>query len=286
MWQNCGRLSWKTDDEHFTFATLSAVWNMPVNSVGWAQHAAHCSKICAKAAEQWSKGTLTHCIPVCNELDEQGKKDANFISTIITGDECRCLGTTLRRNSGRLSGRLLFHQDGRWMENSIATFWGDWGKTSGANVQTSGATTPGPCIMTTLRLTRRLLCSSFRTSMTTVIPHPPYSPDLAPCDYFLFLKMKLKLKGWHFDSSEEIQTESEDMIKSLMRNDFQQCFRSWKSHWDRCINAEGNYFEGNGGKYNFRSVVKLWQRNCGNFWVAPRTWGVSKTDHQVAKIRY
>jgi hypothetical protein len=30
---------------------------------------------------------------------------------------------------------------------------------------------------------------------TTVIPHPPYSPDLAPCDLFLFPKMKLKLKG-------------------------------------------------------------------------------------------
>jgi hypothetical protein len=60
--------------------------------------------------------------------------------------------------------------------------------------------------------------------MTTVIPHPPYLPDLAPCDYFLFLKMKLKLKGWHFDSSEVIQTESQDTMKTLMRNDFQQCF--------------------------------------------------------------
>jgi hypothetical protein len=44
------------------------------------------------------------------------------------------LGTTPRWNSGRLSGKLLFHHDRQWMENSIATFWGDWGKTSGANV--------------------------------------------------------------------------------------------------------------------------------------------------------
>jgi transposase len=40
-----------------------------------------------------------------------------------------------------------------------------------------------------------------------VIPRPPYSPDLAPCDIFLFLKMKLKLKGCRFDTSEEIQAE-------------------------------------------------------------------------------
>jgi transposase len=28
-----------------------------------------------------------------------------------------------------------------------------------------------------------------------IVPHPPYSPDLAPCDFFLFPKLKMKLKG-------------------------------------------------------------------------------------------
>jgi len=57
--------------------------------------------------------------------------------------------------------RNLFHQD-RWsMENSIVTFWGNWGKTSGTNVQMSDATTPGPCFVTTLQLTCRLLHGSF-----------------------------------------------------------------------------------------------------------------------------
>jgi hypothetical protein len=41
-----------------------------------------------------------------------------------------------------------------------------------------------------------------------VIPHLPYSTDLAPCDFFLLLKMKLKLKGRRFDTIEEIQGES------------------------------------------------------------------------------
>jgi hypothetical protein len=40
-----------------------------------------------------------------------------------------------------------------------------------------------------------------------VIPHPLYSPDLAPCDFLLFPKMKLKLKGRQFDTIEEIQAE-------------------------------------------------------------------------------
>jgi hypothetical protein len=40
-----------------------------------------------------------------------------------------------------------------------------------------------------------------------VIPHPPYSPDLATYDFFLFPKMKLKLNGRRFDTIEEIQAK-------------------------------------------------------------------------------
>jgi hypothetical protein len=43
----------------------------------------------------------------------------------------------------------------------------------------------------------------------TVIPHPPYSPDLTPCGFFLFPKMKLELKGCRFDAIEKIQAESQ-----------------------------------------------------------------------------
>jgi hypothetical protein len=42
-----------------------------------------------------------------------------------------------------------------------------------------------------------------------VIPHPPYFTELAPCDFILFPKMKLKPKGRQFYTAEEIQAESE-----------------------------------------------------------------------------
>jgi hypothetical protein len=48
-----------------------------------------------------------------------------------------------------------------------------------------------------------------------VIPHPPYSPGLAPCDFFLFPKMKLKLKGCQFDTTEETQAESQRVLDTL-----------------------------------------------------------------------
>jgi len=68
------------------------------------------------------------------------------------------------------------------------------------NVQTSGATTPRACIMTMLRITCRLLCSSFwllriRQSSPTLPTHR----TLPPVIFFLFPKIILKLKGWSFD---------------------------------------------------------------------------------------
>jgi hypothetical protein len=44
------------------------------------------------------------------------------------------------------------------------------------------------------------------------IPHPPHLPDLAPCDFFLFPKVKLRLKGPRFDTVEEIQDESQRVL--------------------------------------------------------------------------
>jgi hypothetical protein len=49
-----------------------------------------------------------------------------------------------------------------------------------------------------------------------VIPHPPYSPDVAPCNFFLFPKMKLKLKGCRFDTTEEIQGSVSTCGKELL----------------------------------------------------------------------
>jgi hypothetical protein len=47
------------------------------------------------------------------------------------------------------------------------------------------------------------------------VPHLPYSADLAPCDFFLFPKMKLKLKGCWFVIIEEIQEESQRVLDTL-----------------------------------------------------------------------
>jgi hypothetical protein len=50
-----------------------------------------------------------------------------------------------------------------------------------------------------------------------VIPHPPDSLDLAPCDFLLFPRMKLKLKGRRLDTIEEFQAESQRVLDTLTK---------------------------------------------------------------------
>jgi hypothetical protein len=61
-----------------------------------------------------------------------------------------------------------------------------------------------------------------------VILHPSYSPNLAPCDFFLFPKIKLKLKGRQFDTIEKNQAESQRVLDTLTEKDFQETFQKWR----------------------------------------------------------
>jgi len=93
-----------------------------------------------------------------------------------------------------------------------------------------------------------LLTQRFLTNNNmTVVPHPPYSPDLAPSDFSLFSKLKMKLKGRRFQTVEEIQAESQAILNTLRENDFQECFKNWQHRWDCCQASEGDYFEGDAG---------------------------------------
>lgn len=60
-----------------------------------------------------------------------------------------------------------------------------------------------------------------------VTPHPPYSLDMAPCDFFLFSKKKFKLKGCCIGTMEEIQHQLQIVLDTLKEWDFQEAFHAW-----------------------------------------------------------
>jgi len=77
----------------------------------------------------------------------------------------------------------------------------------------------------------------------TVVPQPPYSPDLVPADFFLFPELKSTLKGRRFNTFDEIQKNSTKEF-AILKEAFQKTIRSWQKRWERCVASEGNYFEG------------------------------------------
>ena len=78
----------------------------------------------------------------------------------------------------------------------------------------------------------------------TLCPHPPYSPDLALCDLWLFPKVKMTMKGKSFESIQDIEAAMTVQLKTLTKEDFQNCFRKWQEQWYKCVWSNGEYFEG------------------------------------------
>lgn len=76
-----------------------------------------------------------------------------------------------------------------------------------------------------------------------ILPHPPYSPDLAPSDYYLFSPMKGALKGQNCASSEEVQEKLQEWLNTKAGSFFENGINKLPGRWQRCIDNNGCYFE-------------------------------------------
>ena len=71
------------------------------------------------------------------------------------------------------------------------------------------------------------------------VPQPPYSPDLAPCDFCLFPK----LRGYRYERIEEMTEAVMKVIDTLTQEDFHEAFQKLLERYNKCIVAGGDYFE-------------------------------------------
>jgi len=89
-----------------------------------------------------------------------------------------------------------------------------------------------------------LIRSYLAKHQTSVVPRPPYSPDFAPADFFLFPKLKTTLKGRHFQTIEEIQENAIRELRAITESAFQEALQQWKKRWERCMPVEGTALKG------------------------------------------
>jgi len=76
-----------------------------------------------------------------------------------------------------------------------------------------------------------------------LLPHSLYSPDLAPCDFFLFPNLKKSLAGQKFVSNEEVVAAIEAYFADLEKTYFSDGLKKLEHRWVKCIELKGDYVE-------------------------------------------
>lgn len=76
-----------------------------------------------------------------------------------------------------------------------------------------------------------------------VFDHPPYSPDLAPSDFHLFLHLKSFLGGQHFNNDEELKENVSNWLKTQAANFYEEGIQKLVPRYDKCLQNFGSYVE-------------------------------------------
>jgi len=75
----------------------------------------------------------------------------------------------------------------------------------------------------------------------TILQHPPYSPDLAPCDFWLFGFLKGQLQGRCFGTQESLQEAILSILHVFGAPKFREVFNEWIRRLELCIERNGDY---------------------------------------------
>ena len=89
----------------------------------------------------------------------------------------------------------------------------------------------------------KLVKSVLERMKITELEHPAYSPDLAPCDFWLFSRLKKDLAGKHFKNRIDLGNAVWRSLNVIPPEDYKQVFFDWLSRLKRVIENKGGYFE-------------------------------------------
>jgi histone-lysine N-methyltransferase SETMAR len=81
----------------------------------------------------------------------------------------------------------------------------------------------------------------FKNYSGNFFKHPPYRPDLAPSDYYLFGPLKNHLCGKRFADDEEAEMEVQKWLRQLSKDFYAVGFEALIKRWDKCTNVGGKY---------------------------------------------
>ncbi|GFO12656.1 histone-lysine N-methyltransferase SETMAR [Plakobranchus ocellatus] len=91
--------------------------------------------------------------------------------------------------------------------------------------------------------TSRQTQDALRQRELTTLPHPAYSSDLAPSDYYLFPQLNKYLKGYHYDNDEEVIADVRRWCRGQSSEFFADGVRQLVKHWRLCVDRDGDCVE-------------------------------------------
>jgi histone-lysine N-methyltransferase SETMAR len=76
-----------------------------------------------------------------------------------------------------------------------------------------------------------------------VLAHPPYSPDLAPFDYWLFSRVKKHLRGKRFESEDDINHAVTASLRRPTTDEYRAAIDRLPHRCEKCVDSAGDYIE-------------------------------------------
>ena len=114
-----------------------------------------------------------------------------------------------------------------------------------------------------------ILVTDYLTEMgIKTVPQSPNSPDLAPCDFCLFPKLKEKLRGYRYETIEKMKEAVTKVIDTLTQEDFHGTYQKLLERY-KCIAAGRDYFEGDKSFMCVLSIKVPLRKKSGNLLKEP-----------------
>lgn len=262
-----------------TIRELSELYHCSIGSVHSVLHALNMHRVCSKFVPKLlTKDQQMSRVNVCSELLDASRADNLFLQRIITGDESWIYqyDPLSRQQSSQWKSPSSPTPKCPRAERSVGkvmliSFF-DYNGMVHHEYLPRGETVNGMFykgvmqrLRDAIRRKRRQLWQDgnwclqhdnapahrslvvvdyFAKHQITVLPHPPYSPDLAPNDFALYPAIKKAIKGHRYGDLDEVEQATSTELRRLQQAFFQNTFNSLQQRWQKCIDHEGSYFEG------------------------------------------
>ncbi|PNF13621.1 hypothetical protein B7P43_G17418 [Cryptotermes secundus] len=97
--------------------------------------------------------------------------------------------------------------------------------------------------MVRMQVATKTRMETLRKLKWNLLTHPPYSPDLAPSDFYLFGRLKSDLQGMQFVDDDAVIQNVREWIHHQPQNFFEKGTRMLPERWKKCVDCRGEYVE-------------------------------------------